>query len=473
MLTELIKSAGQANGISFPNLNIRAGHWNKLESYLNEPTGSPWYDLAKSKTWTILDQRISGLSEIPIDGDYNAFIETYASLPWIYVACWIIASTIASLPLRLYRGRGEDAELVEDGPEFDLLQNPNKFDDFSTLMEFTVLNLELTGNAYQEKGGIVNNLPVNLFGLESAQMTITPDPDEKIKGYVYKDLATGKPFPFEPEEIIHFKYANPKNQFYGQGAIKVLQITLVTELMREMYNKSFFENEARPDVILRQNPDSTKGIMPVNIDSMTKTAVDWRASFGGPKKTRLPVVLPPGLDVSLLTETTQDMHYREFEKSLRERIFGALGVPPALGGLYEFANYANSREQIRIYYTVTVPAKTKRIEGTYNRSLIRPSDQEMWSKYDLSDIPALEEDSGEKTIRLNSMLDRGIITRNEEREALNLGKSDDPNADKFIIMNSYIPLDDLFETGIDEPEGGVTDMLTEEPELEENNNGKK
>ena len=352
------------------------GNWQSLDNYM-EPTGNPWVDIIKSKTWSLFDQRISGLAEVPADGDYGAFLDAYAAIPWLYIGSWLISSSISGLPLLIYEGKGSKAELVEEGPAFELLQAPNQFEAMSTLMEYSVLNLELTGNGYWEKGEAYKNLPSNLFGLEASNITIEPDPEEKIGGYVYTGTG-GTKQKYEPEEIVHFKYANPTNQFYGQGVVKVLQTTLVTELMRELYNKNFFENEARPDIILKQTPDMQKGIPPVFQEGMKETAAKWRAAFGGARNTRLPVVLPAGMDISLLTESNQDMHYREFEKSLRERVLGTMGVPPALVGLFEYANYASSKEQLKIFWTVTVPPKCRMIAANITRSILKPFNNNLW-----------------------------------------------------------------------------------------------
>jgi HK97 family phage portal protein len=407
-------------------------------------SGSPLVDLVKSKTWSLLENTIVALDHVPRDGDYRAFLNTYAVVPWMYVATWVKATSLASRPLEIMEGPPDEAQVVTTGSVYDLFVEPNEFDSTSDLIEITGIHAELTGNAYWEKNNIINNLPLKLFSLEPDKVDIVPSATKKIERYDWVGTS-GQKEPFEPEEISHFKYSNPLNQFYGQGTVKVLQTTLITELMRETYNKNFLENEARPDVILKQNPDVHKGIPPVAGDQLTTTAKMWRRSFGGPRKNRLPVVLPAGFDVDLLTEQIQDMNYREMEKSLRERILGASGVPPALVGLFEFANYANSKEQIKIFWTVFMPPMATMLSETITRTILRPFDRNLWCRFNMDNIPALAEDVGDMSTRLQGEFDRGWINTNKARELMGYGQ--DPNdkfGDRYVVNQNYVPKEDIF-----------------------------
>jgi HK97 family phage portal protein len=224
-----------------------------------------------------------------------------------------------------------------------------------------------------------------------------------------------------------------------------LQSTLITELYRESYNKSYFENEARPDVILKHNPDITKGILPLQDEVRRRMARNWFNSFGGPKRTRLPVLLESGVDIDILSEARKDMDFREMEKSLRERILACHGVPPALANLYEYANYANVKEQIRIFWRVTLPPKCTRITNTITRTILKPYDNDLWCRFDLSDISALEETVKEREERLSRMLERGGITLGQYRQFMGMRVDpSDPFKDKRVISANLLPLEDFF-----------------------------
>lgn len=454
----LMKQIGDAQGISVPDSK-------QMGNY--EGGGSGYgYSMNKSQTWSLWINTIQALGRAEQPDNVEAFINTYAVLPWIYVGTWVISSSIASRPLLIYKGRGEKAELVEDGPAYELLNHPNEFEDGAQFVEGTAVFLELTGNAFWEKALPYLDLAVKLFNIEPQHMNIVPCPRTKIKGYFYE--YRGERIDYEVDEIAHFRYTNPTSPFWGQGTVKPLQTTLITELYREIYNKAYFENEARPDVVLTQNPDPTKGAMPLIEAAREELAEKWSDKFGAPRNSRRPVVLPPGFDVKLLTEAIQDMSFREMEKSLRERVLGAMGVPPALVGLFEFANYANSREQLKIFWSTTLPPKMDRIAKTITRCILRPFDSDMWCKFDDTDIPALREDDKDQVERLAMEYDRGIIDLGEWRKQRNYGATGDPEIDRTrVIMQSLIPIG---EAGALPEEGGSEEAEfeeIEEPEVEE------
>ena len=49
-------------------------------------------------------------------------------------------------------------------------------------------------------------------------MTVLPDREKFIAGYRY--TVNGRFVDYAPEEIVHLKYANPMDDFYGMGTIK-------------------------------------------------------------------------------------------------------------------------------------------------------------------------------------------------------------------------------------------------------------
>jgi HK97 family phage portal protein len=445
-LFSIAKSIGDSHGLMIPGVN--------------GVSISDFYDsqsTVKSQTWKLVDDALKGLKAAPQDGDYKAFIDTYSTLPWIYVCAWVISTTLSSYEWGIYEGIGDDLKEVDKSEILNLLNRPNMWDSFDELIELVGLNLELTGNSYWEENGKLNDLPVALYNLPPNYIRLVPDPKFKISRYQF-DLGDGSQIiSYEPDEIIHFKYANPSSQFYGLGTVKSLQTTLITELNRETFNRAYLENEARPDVVLKHTADPDHGILPMTREDRDKLANEWVAKFTGPRNRRKPVVVSGGLDIEILTNKDQDMQYIELEKSGREKVLGAMGVPPAMVGLFEYANYANSREQIKIYHTVTMPPKRRRIENRINRDLVKPFDSNLTFRFKTDNILALEEDPKDREERLKARFDRGIINRNEYRAEIGKDKIDekvDPGANKYVMTSGYMTTEDIFTQVPDEEETG-------------------
>ena len=418
-------------------------------------------EIGKSKTWPQVHSLLTNLQQVPQSGDYKNYLKVFTTMVWVYTCVWCIATSLASRPLRLYKGKPGKSKEIEDGELYDLFQRPNPLESGGDLVEALVMGLELTGNGYVEKFGLIGTpgagrLPAKLFSLDSGCMTIIPDPKYKVAGYEYDIGGAGSPDTFSSEEVVHIKYTNPADQFYGQGPIAPLVTTLITELYREAYQKTYFENEARPDVILKQHVDISKGMMPLARDksALTAFAREWQYSFGGPKKSRLPVMLPPGMDMDLLSEARRDMDFREMEKSLRERVMAGLNVPPVLAGLTDSVNYANAKEQNKLFWTVTMPPKGLKVSQALTRGILRPYDPEVYCEFDFRDIPALEEDIESKRTGVAKLHSQGLIDFGEAREALGYdAPGDDPNMRKKVIAVGFVDLEDV-----------IGDLPTEEGE---------
>jgi HK97 family phage portal protein len=437
-LIDLAKRVGDAHGIQV----YQPQQVSRYEEYtLESPYGR--VGVEKSQTWRLIDEALKAFETVPTDGDYAAFLRTYAILPWIYIATYQIATSLAKLPIEIVEGEGKDEKVIEVGSVNELFRRPNQFDSMQDFIELTVINAELTGNWYWEKFGVIGKLPSALYNISPNNMEIIPHPKTKIGAYRFWLFNKIDHYDYAPDEIIHGRYPNPASEFYGQGTVKALQTTLVTELNREAYNKAFFENEARPDIILTHSPDASKGIAPLTKDDREELAIKWRESFLGPRKARKPVVLRSGMDAKLLTETSQDMGYREMEKSHRERVLGGMGVPPALVGLFEFANYANTKEQLKIFYLGTLPPKANKIANALTYGVLKPYDKGLKCRFNFNDITLLQEDNKERTDRLNSLFDRGLITPDEYRQMLGWEPSGGKHAKVFFMSSSYVPVDDV------------------------------
>lgn len=439
-INTFIEKTATAQGFEIPSL-VQFGDY-------QDDTMKEVADLRKSKTWQIAERLLQSFDYAPQAGDFDAFAQTYSAVVWVYVSAWLLSTSIADVDLKICKSPRSKPKFIDDekDPVVKLLMYPNEWEDGNELIENLVLFLELCGNGYWEKTYQVAKLPAKLYNLEPFFMHIKPDPVKKIASYSYDPQVGGDlRRNFRVDEIAHFKYANPLSIYYGMGAITALQTSLITELFRESYNKNFFQNEARPDIVLTHSPDVNKGIMPLQREQKRKVAQAWYSTFGGPRKVHLPVLLESGMDIKILSEARRDMDFREMEKSLRERIFAAFGIPPAMAGIFEYANYANAKEQIRIFWKVTIPPKCKRIANTINRAIIRPYNEEYFCKFDLSDITALEETVKEREERLSRMLERGGLTLGEYRQNLGIENDEkDEYKNKRVISANLVPLDDFF-----------------------------
>lgn len=128
------------------------------------------------------------------------------------------------------------------------------------------------------------------------------------------------------------------------------------------WNQNFFRSGMRPDVIIR---------VPQRLTSKQRREMrkELLEEFAGVDKGNSFFIIS-GLrdaEVQLSSRSEKDIDFKEGKEFTREEICTVYGVPPALVGIFRYANYANSSAQMRIFWYTTVLPKVHRILGTFQR----------------------------------------------------------------------------------------------------------
>ena len=133
---------------------------------------------------------------------------------------------------------------------------------------------------------------------------------------------------------------------YGQGSVTAAKLALTQDFYAQQWNKYFFQNSARPDAVLESDSVLESG-------ARQRVRESWKGMFGqsGRGKT---AILEGGLKYKEINRSQKDMDFIELRKFNREEILAAFGVPPVIVGVYEYANYANSKEQTQIFWKQTL-----------------------------------------------------------------------------------------------------------------------
>ena len=219
---------------------------------------------------------------------YDQLIQRYTS--WVYACANKNSVAVAQIPLRLYakkrrtntkfrvaskpvpREKKEwlfrqpqlinkladavDVEEIIEHPFLDLMANVNPFMNGFELIEYWVLYQELTGNSYTMI--VTNSLgtPQELWVLQPQQTKIVPDKETFIKGYIY-GRNPAKAVRFEPEEIIHMKYANPHDMYYGLSPLSAAVIAADAGVAMNLHEYSLLRNNAIPAMALEAEQSLT------------------------------------------------------------------------------------------------------------------------------------------------------------------------------------------------------------------------
>ena len=209
-------------------------------------------------------------------------------------------------------------------------------------------------------------------------MKIVPHNTEFVAGYLYTNR--GVTLRFDVGEIVHFKLPNPCDPFYGLAPLQAAFDSVEADRYAIKGSREFQRHGAVPAGILTA-PHA------MDTDQIERLRGEWKRLYGGPRGRHRVAVLQGGMDFRTITMSAKDMEVIAQRKLNREEICAAFGVPPAVVGLFEYANYANAEVQERLFWRNTVVPHVRRISERLNEADVLP---EGWrSEPDLTGLESL------------------------------------------------------------------------------------
>ena len=278
----------------------------------------------------------------------------------------------------------------------DLLLNkePNPFQDVSTFKRNLLIDLLIDGNIFIYFDG------AHLYHLPADHMTIHSDENTYIEKFTYDHSID-----YSPKEIIHIK-ENSFNSIY-RGVPRLKPAFRTMQLLGSMrrFQDNFFKNGAVPGLVLKSPNTLSEKIKERMLQA-------WVARYNPQSGGRRPLFLDGGLEVENLSEVNfKNLDFQEAIATNEKTILEALGVPPIL---LDSGNNANIRPNHRLYYLETILPITNKIACAFERYFGFKLDE------DVSDIPALQPELRDQAGYYATLVNTGIMTPNEAREAIRL-----------------------------------------------------
>ena len=276
----------------------------------------------------------------------------------------------------------------------DLLLNkePNPFQDVSAFKRNLIIDLLIDGNIFIYFDG------AHLYHLPADKVTIETDEKTFIKKYSYDHTID-----YSPREIIHIKENSFNSIFRGVPRLKPAYRTMQLLGSMRAFQDNFFKNGAVPGLVLKSPNTLSEKIKERMLQA-------WVARYNPQSGGRRPLFLDGGLEVENLTEINfKELDFQEGIKSNERIILEAMGIPPIL---LDGGNNANIRPNHRLYYLETVLPIVKKIRYAFERYFGFNLSE------DVTGIPALQPELRDEAAYYATLVNTGILTPNEAREAL-------------------------------------------------------
>jgi HK97 family phage portal protein len=311
--------------------------------------------------------------------------------------------SLPQLPTRITKATR--LEEVLEHPLLTLLARVNPVHNSFDLWELTTLYQEVQGSAYWSLVfDPLLGIPREIWILPSQNVTPRRAPDSPRLVDYYEYRTGAKEQRFRPEEVIHFRYPDPRDPYTaGLSPLRACfeQVSLTSEYAA--YKTAKFANHALPDAII--SPESAMGE-----EERDRLEGEWNSTLrrGGGGRV---VVSEAGLKVQMLHHSLGDLAALADLKATKEDIANAFHVP--LSFLTSETNLANLQAAEHQHMAKAIDPRLKRRDEKLNEQLVPlfdPSGRLFLASED--PIPVNREMSAkEREIDLKY----GVVTINEVR----------------------------------------------------------
>lgn len=269
---------------------------------------------------------------------------------------------------------------------------PNPFQDISTFRRNIFTDYLLDGNIFIYYDG------VHLYHLPANKMVIHGSDKTYIEKFTYNEQVN-----FKPSEIIHVK----ENSFYSiyRGVSRLRPALRTMILMRRMreFQDNFFKNGAVPGLVLKSPNTLSEKIKERMIQS-------WQARYRPDSGGKRPLILDGGIEVDELSKVSfRELDFQDAIAENEKIILKALGIPPIL---LDSGNNANIRPNMRLYYLETILPIVRKLNTACERFF------GFEVREDATEIPALQPELRDQSQYYSALVNTGIISPNEAREAI-------------------------------------------------------
>ena len=415
--------------------------------------------MALSERWNALRQNIGRIllgqegaysSDIWVRGLDKKFPNAFVQ--WNTRSDLMLASVVAPFvqwKMRVYpdarlalrRRIGDEYEVVIDSPFLELMMNPNELYDFVTMMQATLMELDIDGNSFWIKERRNSGVVDAVYWVPRH----TIEPDKKLSNamgepyYRYTPGSSG-PLPVPATDVVHHRFGIDTQDYrLGLSPLASAMREVMTDELAAWHTSMLLKNSAMPNTLI-----SMEG-PPLPPEALARMEEQWNAKVGGDGRGST-MFTSRKMDVHTMTTTPKDMELSSVRYLTEERISALLGVPAIVAGTgagLRHATYANfDTAQRTVWLNTALPALREFSSALTRQLLVEFNDDPMMSVYfDTTMVAALQEDTERKSTRLISEFQGGLITRAEAR--MDMGRTVTPEDEMYISSGTVETIDEV------------------------------
>jgi len=352
----------------------------------------------------------------------------------VYGAVRIIAKTIASLEVGVYKRSDEGTEKADHELNYRLGREPSEIFSKFNFWERVCVHMLLHGNSYV----LIQKNDFKILDPLKMLLKISP------KGLIFYSYSGDDFVPakqFRSSEILHFQEMNTKD-IKGKSPIEYARENIGTGIAAMKQQGKYFGGGSRFDGFLKL---ATK----ISTEAYDRLKGSWKSSYAGVDNAYTTPILEEGMDYIRISDDPSKAQTNETRRFTVEEVARVFGVPLHLLQDLTRSTNNNIEHQSIEFVQHCIRPRIEAIEDELDRKLLTEVEKrsgEVFIEFNIEGL--LRGDINTRMTKYRTMFNIGAMTPNEIRAAEKMKRSAQDGSDDL-----YLNLASSQLTKIEENEG--------------------